>query len=76
LCWVCVQREGWRGVDHQGGRIVVPEDAEPGTFILSDGKLARKAGTPPPGPSAATIGDLVDAYDRSLPAGAKEANSQ
>jgi integrase len=56
------------------GRIVIPDGADPGTFIVSDGKRDRKTAPAPP-PAAATIGDLVAAYDRSLPAGTKETNS-
>jgi integrase len=57
------------------GWVTVPEGADPGTFIVSGGKLERKPGPPPPGPAAATIGDLLAAYEGSLPVGAKAANT-
>jgi integrase len=57
------------------GRIVVPEGANVGSFILSDGKLHQKPGQAPPGAAAATIGDVIVAYEGLLPAGAKRANS-
>ncbi len=57
------------------GRLVMPPDADAGTFILSDGKLPQKPVPAPLRPAAATIGDLVSAYDTSLPAGAKESNT-
>jgi hypothetical protein len=57
------------------GWIVVPVGADFGAFILSNGKLKRKPRRALPRPTAATIGDLVVAYDASLPAGAKESNT-
>jgi hypothetical protein len=60
----------------QTGRLSVPPDADPGTFILSDGKLDQKPVTVvTPGKPTATIGDLIACYREELPAGAKEANS-
>jgi integrase len=59
----------------QRGRIVVPEGADPGTFIVSDGKLERKPGPRPQQPAGATIGDLVTAYADSLPEGSKGENT-
>ena len=58
------------------GRLALPPDADPGTFILSNGKLGRKpapVATAPQPP--ATLGSLLAAYRAELPDGAKEANS-
>ncbi len=62
------------------GRILAPQDAEPGTFILSDCKLTAKPRAKPRDDQdghddRATIGGLIEAYRAELPAGAKEANS-
>src|SRR4051794_12572807 len=62
--------------DLRRGRLVMPPDADPGTFILSDGKLGRKpAAIAHPASASATIGSLVASYRAELPDGAKEANS-
>ena len=46
----------------------MPADADPGTFILSDGKTIGK-----PSPSLVrTLGDLFRVYQGNLPTGAKE----
>ncbi len=50
------------------GRLEMPADADPGTFILSDGKTIGK-----PSPSLVrTLGDLFRVYQGNLPTGAKE----
>lgn len=60
----------------QTGRLSVPDGADPGTFILSDGRVQNKlAADPTPVPSPATIGMLLAVYQEELPAGAKESNS-
>jgi integrase len=59
--------------DLRRGRLVMPLDAEPGTFILSDGKLGQRPVAPPAPP--ATIGSLVASYLAELPDGAKEEGS-
>jgi len=53
------------------GRLEVPDDAEPGEFILSDGKRTKKAEMP----VVRTLAQLFDLYSDSVPAGAKEANT-
>ena len=58
----------------QLGRLTIPPDADPGTFILSDGKLERKP-VVVASPSEGTLGELVAGYLRELPPQAKEANS-
>ena len=50
------------------GRIEIPSNADPGTFILSDGKRLSKLETP----KIRTLSSLFGAYRQSLPAGAKE----
>ena len=50
------------------GRLEVPVDADPATFILSDGKLNGK----PKVRKVQTLNDLFDAYQEMLPEGAKE----
>jgi integrase len=58
------------------GRLSVPADADPGTFILSDGKLEQKPVTIiTPEQPRTTIGELIASYKEELPGGAKEANS-
>jgi integrase len=50
------------------GRLEMPSDANPGVFILSDGKHASKACAP----KVRTLAQLFQAYRDGLPAGAKE----
>jgi integrase len=50
------------------GRLEMPAHADPGAFILSDGKLLSRIVAP----SIRTLGDLFRAYRDNLPAGAKE----
>ncbi len=50
------------------GRLEMPEGADPATFILSDGKLAKKQTTS----AVNTIGELFRLYDERLPEGVKE----
>lgn len=54
------------------GRLTMPQDAEPATFILTDGKLDRKLtlGT------SATLGGLFAVYGEKFSATAKEANTR
>jgi integrase len=60
----------------QNGRLTIPPDAEPGTFILSDGKLQRRPVVETaPAPDRATIGRLLAVYKAELPSGAKEESS-
>jgi integrase len=60
----------------QTGRLSIPTDADPGTFIISDGKLDQKpAVTSTPEQPKTTIGGLIARYEAELPSGAKEANS-
>ena len=50
------------------GRLDVPPGADPGTFILSDGKLNGK----PVAGQEYTLENLFDLYPKSLPDGAKD----
>jgi integrase len=59
----------------QTGRLSVPPEADPGTFILSDGKLEQKPSVEAPAAPKATIGTLLTVYQSELPDGAKEKNS-
>ena len=54
------------------GRLTMPEDAEPATFILSDGKMGQKLtlGT------STTVGGLFAVYAEKFSASAKEANTR
>jgi integrase len=54
--------------DVKRGRLCIPDGADPGLFILSDGKLDRK----PEAPAIRTLADLFCVYESSLPLGAKE----
>ena len=54
--------------DIKRGRLAVPEDADPGLFIISDGKVVKKAEAP----EVRTINDLFLVYEENLPTGAKE----
>lgn len=53
------------------GRLEMPPNADPGLFILSDGRCSER----PTAPSVLTLRDLFTEYRRSLPDGAKEATS-
>src|SRR6516165_12363452 len=53
------------------GRLVVPPDADPATFLLSDGMLTGK----PVAPKLLTLTELFTEYQAKIPPGAKEANS-
>ena len=53
------------------GRLELPPNADPGTFILSDGKLNAK----PLAAKPLTLAELFDLYVEKLPAGAKEATT-
>jgi hypothetical protein len=53
------------------GRLEMPLTADPGQFILSDGKLDQK----PVLPRALTLGDLFRLYEERLTEGAKEQNT-
>ena len=52
----------------EGGRLEMPPDADPGKFILSDGKLNGK----PVAAKPLTLAELFALYLEKLPAGAKE----
>jgi integrase len=55
----------------QLGRITIPDDADPATFLLTDGKKSDQ-----PGPEEVrTLGELCDAYLAALPEGTKEATT-
>jgi hypothetical protein len=49
----------------------LPDGADLGLFLPSDGKLARK---PWPGPSL-TVGGVFELYEQMLTAGAKDENT-
>src|SRR5437870_5369143 len=53
------------------GRLELPVGADPGTFIISDGKLSVK----PVAERVLTLGQLIAAYQKALPEGVKEANT-
>src|SRR6266704_3490088 len=53
------------------GRMEVPPGADPAAFILSDGKKTGKTVCP----KTLTLANLLDLYERSLPAGTKERNT-
>ena len=53
------------------GRLEMPPDAEPGHFILSDGRRNDKPLVQKP----LTLDDLFTLYRKALPEGAKEANT-
>ena len=61
--------------DLRRGRLSMPPDAEPGTFILSDGRLEKRHVPSPPAPPPPTVGSLLVAYRSEMPDGAKEENS-
>jgi site-specific recombinase XerD len=50
------------------GRLDIPSDADPGTFILSDGRRINK----PSSPKVRTLADFFRTYSEELPPGAKE----
>lgn len=54
------------------GRLELPDGAELGQFLLSDGKLHSK---PQPKPTL-SVAEVFDFYQRTLTAGAKEANNR
>ncbi|OAI45933.1 hypothetical protein AYO44_12305 [Planctomycetaceae bacterium SCGC AG-212-F19] len=54
------------------GRLEIPPDADPATFILSDGKLNSK----PKLPEVLTLHKLFSLYRNGVPEGAKEANTR
>ena len=49
------------------GRLEIPADADPGSFILSDGKPNGK----PSSPRTMTVKSLLQSYQKSIPEGAK-----
>lgn len=53
------------------GRLELPPGADPGAFLLSDGKLTGK----PTAPKALTLAELYAVYEEKTPAGSKEKNS-
>jgi integrase len=53
------------------GRLIIPEDADISTFLLSDGKLNEKPSLPAP----LTLGEFFKEYLEQLPEGTLEANS-
>ncbi len=57
---------------YERGRLEIPPDADVGLFLLSDGKLTSK----PKVPKTITLGELLDHYDKHLPAGIKEQNTR
>ena len=60
----------------QTGRLLVPPEADAGTFILSEGERDQKPVTViMPQQPKTTIGDLIACYKEELPGGAKEPNS-
>jgi hypothetical protein len=54
------------------GRLELPEGADLGLFLLTDGKLHQK----PQPVISLTTGEVFDLYERTLTAGAKEANTR
>lgn len=50
------------------GRIEVPDDVDPGDFILSDGRLVK----PQPQTAPVRLNELFELYKSSLPSGVKE----
>ena len=55
----------------KSGRITLPEDVDPGDFILSDGRIDK----PQVLPERVTLSKMFDFYSETLPPGAKEANT-
>jgi len=53
------------------GRLEIPADADPGTFIMSDGKLGKKTETQKP----LTLRELFDRYQATLLPQVKEAST-
>jgi integrase len=67
--------------DVHRGRLVVPDGADIGLFLLSDGKIDRAPAKPDPEPApettaAGTVGDLFALYQTHLTPGAKEENTR
>lgn len=58
------------------GRLEIPEGADVGLFLLSDGKLERKPVAPPEPPPSPTLADVFALYQTHLTPGAKEANTR
>lgn len=54
------------------GRLEMPADGDPATFILSDGRLTAK----PKAPEIVTLGELFAFYDEHLPDGVKEKSTR
>jgi len=54
--------------DIKRGRLQIPDNAEPGLFILTDGKVVEQ----PKAPTVRTLGDLFRNYQENLPPGVKE----
>jgi integrase len=61
--------------DVQRGRLIVPEGADLGPFLLSDGKLVQKPTLVEPNPLV-TLGELFERYRTHLTPGSKEANTR
>jgi integrase len=57
------------------GRLTIPDGADVGTFLLTDGKLDKKP-VHVAAPPALTIGELFAHYQTHLTPGAKEANTR
>ena len=55
----------------ESGRLVIPDDADLVSFLLSDGKLTQRVN----GQKRIRIGQLYDRYSESLPQDSMEANS-
>jgi len=58
------------------GRLEVPDGADVGLFLLSDGKLEKKPVTATPAPPAPTLGEMFALYQNLLTTGSKEANTR
>jgi integrase len=54
------------------GRLEMPPETDPGTFIVSDGKLRKRADKP----QIKTLNDLFTRYVAELPTGAKEESTR
>lgn len=57
------------------GRLKIPDGADVGLFLLSDGKLDKKP-LHVDAPPALTVGELFTHYQTHLTSGAKEANTR
>lgn len=67
---VCQRIEEMIGLLERG-LVEIPSNADPGQFIVTDGKLTSK----PVVRKVVTLGDLFDRYREMLPEGAKEAST-